>query len=135
MKGHVLIVDDNHVDRKLQSELLQFAGFETSTAADTDAALALLRRRTPDLILMDIAMPGMDGLAFTRLIKANPGMAHVPVVALTAFAMKGDERAALEAGCDAYITKPIDTRRFPEQIGSVLRAAQPRSYAAPRGPR
>lgn len=135
MKGHILIVDDNHVDLKLQSELLHIAGFETSTAADAAAAHALLRVRVPDLILMDIAMPGMDGLAFTRIIKANARLAHVPVIALTAFAMKGDERMAIEAGCDAYITKPIDTRRFPEQIGSVLGAAQPRSCGAPSGPR
>jgi CheY-like chemotaxis protein len=135
MKGHILIVDDNYVDLKLQSELLHIAGFETSTAADAEAAHALLRVRVPDLILMDIAMPGMDGLAFTRIIKANGRLAHVPVIALTAFAMKGDERMAIEAGCDAYITKPIDTRRFPEQIGCVLWAAQPRSCVAPSGPR
>ena len=124
MKGHVLIVDDNHVDLKLQSELLQIAGFETSTAADAESAYALLRVRLPDLILTDIALPGMDGLAFTRLIKADERLRHLPVVALTAYAMKGDERAAREAGCDAYITKPIDTRRFPGQIGGVLWAAQ-----------
>jgi CheY-like chemotaxis protein len=135
MKGHVLIVDDNYIDLKLQSELLQIAGFETSTAADAEAAHALLRVRIPDVILMDIAMPGTDGLVLTRIIKANARLRHVPVIALTAFAMKGDERMALEAGCDAYITKPIDTRRFPEQIGSVLWAAQPRACEAPPGPR
>jgi CheY-like chemotaxis protein len=135
MKGHVLIVDDNDIDLKLQSELLQIAGFETSTAADAESAHALLRTRLPDLILMDIALPGMDGLALTRIIKADARMRHVPVVALTAFAMKGDDRMARQAGCDAYITKPIDTRRFPGQIGSVLCAAQPTLFAAPRAPR
>ena len=136
MKGYVLIVDDNHVDLKLHSELLQIAGFETSIAADAAAAHVLLQSRVPDLILTDIAMPGMDGLAFTRTIKANARLRHIPVVALTAFAMKGDEHAAMEAGCDAYITKPIDTRRFPEQIGGVLWAAQPmRSCEARREPR
>jgi CheY-like chemotaxis protein len=136
MKGHILIVDDNHIDLKLQSELLQIAGFEISTAIDAESAHALLRVRVPDLILMDIALPGMDGLAFTRIIKADPRLRQVPVVALTASAMKGDDRMALEAGCDAYITKPIDTRRFPEQIGSVLMGAQPKPLCeAPRGPR
>ena len=119
-----MIVDDNHVDLKLQSELLQLAGFETSTAADAESAFLLLRIRVPDLILMDIALPGMDGLALTRLIKADARLRHVPVVALTAYAMKGDDRAARDAGCDVYITKPIDTRRFPGQIGGVLWAAQ-----------
>jgi CheY-like chemotaxis protein len=135
MKGHILIVDDNHIDLKLQSGLLQIAGFETSTAIDAESAHALLRVRVPDLILMDIALPGMDGLAFTRIIKADPRLRQVPVVALTASAMKGDDRMAHEAGCDLYITKPIDTRRFPQQIGSVLMGAQPRPLCeAPRGP-
>ena len=135
MKGCVLIVDDNRVDLKLESELLQIAGFETYTATDADSAQALLRTRIPDLILMDIALPGMDGLTLTRIIKADERLRHVPVVALTAFAMKGDDRAARDAGCDAYITKPIDTRRFPGQIGSVLWAAQPRLFAALNAPR
>jgi CheY-like chemotaxis protein len=77
----------------------------------------------------------MDGLAFTRIIKANARLRHVPVVALTAFAMKGDDSMAQEAGCDAYITKPIDTRRFPERIGSVLWAAKLKSSAEPGAPR
>jgi two-component system, cell cycle response regulator DivK len=123
MKGYILIVDDNHVDLKLQSELLQMAGFEISTAVDAESAQILLGARVPDLILMDISLPGMDGLTFTRIIKADSRLQRVPVVALTAAAMKGDDRLALEAGCAAYITKPIDTRRFPGQIGGVLNRA------------
>jgi CheY-like chemotaxis protein len=75
----------------------------------------------PDLILMDIALPGMDGLTLTRKLKADPRFKDVPVVALTAFAMKGDDRKALDAGCDGYITKPIDTRALPEQVQAFLR--------------
>ena len=135
MKDRILIVDDNGVDLKLQSELLQFAGFDTHNAADAECAQALLLAMIPDLILMDIALPGMDGLQLTRIIKADPRLWHVPVIALTAYAMKGDDRMAVDAGCDAYITKPIDTRRFSEQIGAVLRAARLKASAAPPAPR
>jgi CheY-like chemotaxis protein len=129
--ARLLIVDDNGVDLKLQSELLRIAGFDTLTALDAQSAQSLLRTLIPDLILMDIALPGMDGLQLTRLIKSEPRLRHVPVVALTAYAMKGDDRMAADAGCDAYITKPIDTRRFPEQIAALLRAARLRASSAP----
>jgi CheY-like chemotaxis protein len=128
MKGRVLVVDDNGVDLKLQCELLQIAGFDTHGALDAECAQALLRTMVPDLILMDIALPGMDGLQLTRLIKADPRLGHVPVIALTAYAMKGDERMTADAGCDAYITKPIDTRRFPGQIGALLQAARLKAF-------
>jgi len=135
MSGCILIIDDNGVDLKLQSELLQLAGFDTCNAVDAEGAQALLRTMIPDLILMDIALPGMDGLQLTRLIKADPRLRHVPVIALTAYAMKGDDRMAIDAGCDAYITKPIDTRRFPGQIGGVLRAARLKPASGPPAPR
>jgi CheY-like chemotaxis protein len=134
MSGCILIIDDNGVDLKLQSELLQLAGFETHAAVDAECAQSMLRTMIPDLILMDIALPGMDGLQLTRLIKADPRLRHVPVIALTAYAMKGDDRTAIDAGCDAYITKPIDTRRFPGQIGGVLRAAQVKPASGPPAP-
>jgi CheY-like chemotaxis protein len=81
----------------------------------------LLLQLTPDLILMDIALPGMDGLEFTRKIKADEKLKTIPVVAITAFAMVGDDRKALDAGCAGYITKPIDTRKFPQQIELYLK--------------
>jgi CheY-like chemotaxis protein len=85
----------------------------------------MLRFFVPDVILMDIALPGMDGLSLTRLLKADARLREVPVVALTASAMKGDEQRALDGGCDGYIAKPIDTRRLAEQVAAFLRQAAP----------
>jgi len=87
---------------------------------DAEQAQEMLKSATPDLILMDIALPGMDGLTLTRKLKADERLRHVPVVAMTAFAMKGDEQKALAAGCDGYITKPIDTRKLPQQVAAYL---------------
>ena len=88
---------------------------------DAEQAQEILGHLTPDLILMDIALPGMDGLTLTRKLKADERLRHVPVVALTAFAMKGDYEKAVAAGCSGYITKPIDTRKLPEQVAELLR--------------
>ncbi|WP_208113692.1 response regulator [Tahibacter aquaticus] len=115
------MVDDNATNLKLASEVLQIEGHEVLHAADADEALALLGRKRPDLILMDIALPGMDGLELTRLLKASLDLRSVPIIALSAFAMKGDEEKALACGCDGYITKPINTRTFPTQILAFLR--------------
>jgi CheY-like chemotaxis protein len=119
----VLIVDDNATNLKLASEVLEMEGHGVSRAGDANEALQLLELATPDLVLMDIALPGMDGLELTRLLKARPGFAGVPIVALSAFAMKGDEEKALAAGCDGYITKPIDTRTFTAQVKAYLTGA------------
>jgi CheY-like chemotaxis protein len=113
----ILIVDDTPVNLKLTRMLLEHEGYEVRTAATAEAALELLETFHPRLVLADIQLPGMDGLAMTRLIKADPRNAGVLVVALTAYAMKGDEEKAVEAGCDGYITKPIDTRT----LGAKLR--------------
>lgn len=123
MIARILVVDDNATNLKLASEVLEMEGHEVLRAGDANEALALLRGRAPDLILMDIALPGMDGLELTRQIKADPGLGTVPIVALSAFAMKGDEEKALAAGCDGYITKPINTRTFPMQVQAFLREA------------
>lgn len=117
----ILVVDDNATNRKLVSYVLAGADVEVIEAGDAQEAVAILERTVPDLILMDIQMPGMDGLSLTRLIKAHPSYRTVPVVALTAFAMPGDEQKARDAGCDGYITKPIDTFRLPGQIAEFLR--------------
>jgi CheY-like chemotaxis protein len=122
MTGHVLIVDDNPINLKLASEILLAAGYTVVGAGDAEQALMLLATILPDLILMDISLPGMDGLSLTRIIKADARLRHVAVVALTAFAMQGDDRKAADAGCDGYITKPIDTRRFVEQVSAILRS-------------
>jgi CheY-like chemotaxis protein len=121
MKPRILIVDDNATNRKLASDTLAYDDFDVSEAPDATSALATLARYRPDLILMDIAMPGMDGLSLTRVLKADTATRHIPIVALTASAMRGDEAKARDAGCDGYITKPINTRIFGEQVRAWLR--------------
>lgn len=116
----ILIVDDNPTNLKLAADVLECQGHSVLRAQDAEEARKILQHATPELILMDIQMPGMDGLTLTRLLKANPAFQHVPIVALTSFAMKGDEQKAREAGCDGYITKPIDTRKLPVQVAEIL---------------
>jgi len=116
----ILIVDDNPVNLKLAASVLEFAGYHIAQAADATQALDVIRRTPPDLILLDIALPGMDGLTLTRQLKADPDSRHIRIVALTAFAMKGDDQKAKAAGCDGYITKPIDTRKLPGQVAEIL---------------
>jgi CheY-like chemotaxis protein len=127
--SRVLIVDDNPINLKLATDVLEADGFDVSRAEDAEQAELLLSLRIPDLILMDIALPGMDGLTLTRKLKADPRYKHVKIVALTAFAMKGDDRKALEAGCDGYITKPIETRQLAEQVRRYLISAPQESQA------
>jgi CheY-like chemotaxis protein len=122
MRGHILIVDDNPIDLKLVAELLEVHGFQVECAADAEEAQRILLHRVPDLIVTDIALPGMDGLTFTRRLKADERLRDVPVVALTAFAMRGDEERAAAAGCRTYIVKPIDIRRFAGQMSEILRS-------------
>ena len=116
----ILIVDDNAVNLKLMRVLLTGEGYTVRTAADAEEALAILREFAPRLIVMDIQLPGMDGLALTRKLKADPTMSGTTILGLTAYAMKGDEQRVLEAGCDGYIAKPIDTRAFPALIARYL---------------
>jgi CheY-like chemotaxis protein len=120
MAARILIVDDNPVNLKLASSLLELEGYEVEQAVDAEQAQEMLRGDPPDLILMDIALPGMDGLSLTRKIKADERLKHIPVVALTAFAMKGDDEKAYAAGCEGYITKPIDTRELATQVAGIL---------------
>ncbi|HXH37347.1 MAG TPA: response regulator [Thermoanaerobaculia bacterium] len=116
----ILVVDDNSTNRKLVSDVLQCDGYRILQASDAETAQEIIRSTPPDLILMDIALPGMDGLTLTRLLKADVATRHIIIVALTAFAMKGDEAKAREAGCDGYITKPIDTRTLPNAVADHL---------------
>jgi two-component system cell cycle response regulator DivK len=116
----ILIVDDTPVNLKLTRILLQHEGYEVRTAASAEEALAVLESFHPRLVLADIQLPGMDGLEMTRRIKDDPRHRDVLVVALTAFAMKGDEEKAIEAGCDDYITKPIDTRTLGAKVRGYL---------------
>jgi CheY-like chemotaxis protein len=116
----ILIVDDNPVNLKLAASVLEYEGYKILEAMDAIQALDLIRKTPPDLILMDIALPGMDGLTLTKQLKADQTTRHIGVVALTASAMKGDDAKAWAAGCDGYITKPIDTRKLSEQVAQIL---------------
>ena len=122
-KGPVLVVDDNPVNLKLVSLTLRVDGFDVITAADADEARAAIRKTAPRVILMDIQLPGTDGLALTRELKASSATREIPVVALTAYAMKGDEEMAIAAGCDGYIAKPIDTKTLSGIVDRYLTRA------------
>jgi CheY-like chemotaxis protein len=117
----ILIVDDNPVNLKLTMVLLESEGYAVKTAGDAEEALTLVTIFRPRLILMDLQLPGMDGLELTKRIKADPMTKETIVIALTAYAMKGDKEKALNSGCDGYMTKPIDTRSFLPTIASYLR--------------
>ena len=117
----ILLVEDNPVNRRLAEFLLRANGFAVIEARTGEEALHKARGEQPDLIVMDLQLPGMDGFTATRQLKADAATRHIPVIAMTAYAMSGDRERALEAGCDGYITKPIDTREFPQTIGRHLR--------------
>lgn len=116
MGAPVLIVDDNPTNLKLVAFIVKAAGYEVATASDATAAMESIRASKPVVILMDLQLPGVDGLELTRRIKADPATKDIAVIAVTAYAMKGDQERALAAGCDDYITKPIDTRGLPAMI-------------------
>jgi signal transduction histidine kinase/ActR/RegA family two-component response regulator len=124
--GRILVVEDNPMNRKLARNVLRSKGYTVLEAPTAEAALELLRSETVDLVMMDIQLPGMDGLEATRRLKADPRTAGLPVVAVTAHALEADERRAREAGCIGYITKPIRLAQFPGQVASFLQEeAQP----------
>jgi two-component system, cell cycle response regulator DivK len=122
---NVLIVDDNPMNMKLVRVLLTAEGYQVRTAADALEALDILKEWRPLLILMDIQLPGIDGLELTRRLKADPGTEEIIIIGLTAYAMKGDEGRILAAGCDAYIAKPIDTRTLPDVIATLIEKNRP----------
>jgi two-component system, cell cycle response regulator DivK len=116
----ILVLDDNPVNLKLVRVVLSVEGYDVRTATDAEQALAVLESFHPRLILMDLQLPGMDGLELTRRLKADPRNRGIAIVAVTAYAMKGDEDKAIAAGCDGYIAKPIDTRALPDLLGRYL---------------
>lgn len=120
MSERILIVEDNAVNRKLVEIILSKAGYAVLSAADAEQGIALARREHPDLVLMDIHLPGMDGIAATRLLRGDPATRGIPIMALTALAMKGDEERILAAGCDAYLSKPIRHAALLEAVGRLL---------------
>lgn len=116
----ILVVEDNPQNRELVSDLLTLAGVRVITAPDAETALDIAAREVVDLILMDVSLPRMDGLEATRQLKLTPATARLPIIALTAHAMKGDRERILAAGCDGYVTKPIDTRGFTAQVAQYF---------------
>lgn len=122
MASTILVIEDNHKNMKLVRLLLQMGDYRVLEAEDAEKGIEIAQQDRPDLILMDIQLPGMDGLQATAIIKADPQLADIPVVALTSYAMEGDKACALTAGCDGYLTKPIDTETFLDVIGTYITA-------------
>jgi CheY-like chemotaxis protein len=116
----ILIIEDNEMNLELAATLLEMKGFEVISARTAEEGLRLAYQRLPDLILMDFSLPGMDGLTAIRNLKANPATRHLAVIGLSANAMKGDQEIALNAGCNGYLTKPIDTRTFASTIENFV---------------
>ncbi len=116
----ILIVDDNATNLKLVAYLMKANGYDVLTAVDASSALEQIRSQHPRLILMDLQLPGVDGLELTRQLKADPATRDIVIIAVTAYAMKGDQDRAREAGCDDYVTKPIDTRGLPAVVARHL---------------
>jgi two-component system cell cycle response regulator DivK len=129
--ARILIIEDNPANMKLATLLVRNAGHSVLCAMDAESGLTLARSGQPDLVLMDVQLPGMDGLAATALLKHDPATAAIPVIALTALAMKADEERCRTAGCDAYIAKPLRYQELYAAMNTLLagRAAQPRATA------
>jgi CheY-like chemotaxis protein len=116
----ILVVDDNAINLKLLRVLLSGEGYDVQTAIDAEEAASMLQVLRPQLILMDLQLPGMDGYELTRRLKADTRTSGIVILAVTSYAMKGDEQRALDAGCDGYISKPVDTAALPEIVASHL---------------
>lgn len=120
MSTRILIVDDNEDNRQILSDLLTAANYEVLEALTGPDAVTLAARHLPALILMDIQLPGIDGLEATRRIKADPALARIPVIAVTSYALAGDDVKAADAGCDAYVTKPFSPRALLAKVRAIL---------------
>ena len=120
MTERILIVEDNPSNMRLIEMTLRARGYTLLKATDGGEALDIAISERPDLIIMDIELPKINGLAVTRKLRKTPGFSHIPIIALTAYAMKGDRERAIEAGCDAYLPKPINTRELPGIIEAML---------------
>ena len=116
----ILAIEDHEENRRLLRDLLTSFGYELIEALTGEEGLTAAETQRPDLILMDIQLPGIDGYETTRRIKANPALRHIPVIAVTSYALSGDDVKALEAGCDAYVTKPFDPAELLERIRGYL---------------
>jgi CheY-like chemotaxis protein len=131
MRQKVLIVEDNPMNMRLIEMILRSDDYLLLKASDGEEALAIASLDHPDLVLMDIRLPKLSGLEVARRLKKNGKLSHTPIIAITAHAMKGDEEKAIEAGCDSYISKPIDTRKLPRLVADML-SRQPETKARSR---
>jgi two-component system cell cycle response regulator DivK len=125
MPEKILVVEDNEQNRILMRQILTYHGYDVLEAADGLTGLEMARAHMPALILLDIQMPVMNGFAVIHELRNNPELRKIKAIAVTSFAMKGDREKALQAGFDEYVTKPIDTRKFPELVKQVLSRIQP----------
>ncbi|MGA2468837.1 MAG: response regulator [Thermodesulfobacteriota bacterium] len=125
MPEKILVVEDNEQNRILMRQILTYHGYDVLEATDGLTGLEIARAHIPALILLDIQMPVMNGFAVIRELRNNPELRKIKAIAVTSFAMKGDREKALQAGFDEYVTKPIDTREFPELVKQVLSRMQP----------
>jgi CheY-like chemotaxis protein len=116
----ILVVEDNALNMKLVRSLLKIGKYRIVEAFDAETGIELAREKKPDLILMDIQLPGMDGLTATQILKTDTHLKDIMIIALTSHAMEGDENKVREAGCDGYLTKPIDTRTFLQTVSDYL---------------
>lgn len=116
----VLVVEDNETNMELATALLEAAGYVVLSAVTAEEGIKIAKDHSPHLILMDISLPGMDGLTATGILKEDAATGHIPVIALTAHAMRGDETKALSAGCSGYVSKPIDTRAFAQTVAGYI---------------
>ena len=117
----ILVIEDNELNMKLVKELISIGKYGMLEANDAESGIQQIREQRPDLVLMDIQLPGMDGLSATKIIKEDPALKDIPIIGLTSYAMQGDEEKALAAGCTGYITKPIDTRKFLKTVSEYLK--------------
>jgi len=120
----ILVVEDNPMNLELVRDILTAQGYEVLEAADGATGVAIARLERPALILMDLQLPQLDGLEATRQIRCDPRLAHIPIVAVTAHAMKGDDEKARAAGCDGFVTKPIQVREFAATVAAFLKGAR-----------
>lgn len=127
--GRVLVIEDDALNRELLQTVLEGAGFEVLEAADARDGLARARSHQPDIVLMDVQLPEMDGLQATRSLHEDPETAHIPVIAVTAHVKKDDERRCLEAGCSLHVPKPVDTRTLPGIVSRVIAESARRGQA------
>lgn len=118
---NVLVVEDNEKNRKLMRVILKAKGYTVIEAATGEEALGILKTQKPDIILMDIQLPGIDGITLAKQIKADTAIKDIPIIAVTAYAMKGDEQKILDAGCNAYVSKPINTQELPLMVEKYIK--------------